>query len=138
MERSREQSGHNQNNRPETRLELFQTSSRCGVCNNLECRMLGEDRVVPQYRVASDFQARELEIAAYECPFCAVIVAAIKQFEPAVVRLSSSTTLISRIYMRGPAEIAPHTLSFEIYFKGARRKLELEIQAPSPTGMSQI
>lgn len=119
----------------ETFLASFRMSGLCDVCNNLKRRMLGDPKVVPQYQVASDFSPQAIAASAPTCQFCAVIVAAIEQFEPDAVR---SSTPISRIYARGPAEIAPHTLTLEIYFKGPRHKLVLEIQSPRPTGSPTV
>jgi hypothetical protein len=41
---------------------------------------------------------------------------------------------IAWVYIRGPAELPPRTLSLEIYFKDSRPKLELEIYAQNFAG----
>lgn len=113
----------------QTPMASFQRGTRCVVCNNFERRLLSGH--IPQYRAAFDFSPAHLRRSALGCPFCAILVAAIQQFEPEFVGSSSP---VSWIYARGPADQPPCTLSLEIYFSSPRQKMELELHAHKPSG----
>jgi hypothetical protein len=87
---------------------------------------------VRQRRVAFDFAPGKLITSASSCPFCAILLGAIQQFQP---DLRSFTNYITSIYAWGPEELQPHTLSLEIYFEDSRPKLELELHSQSSSGM---
>lgn len=106
------------------------TFKYCDQCHDLEKRLL---RYGLQVRVAFDLAPRQLIASVSQCCRCAIILNAIQQFVPETQEIESS---IARIYARGPAELPPHTLSLEVYFKVSRPKLEVEIYAKCAKDLS--
>ena len=99
----------------------------CRLCNNLQRRILSGQ--IPQYRAAFDFSPTSLAESSGSCPFCAIILSGIRQFEPHIC------DTVVWIYARGPAEVPPQTLSLELYYRDSRPKLELELHAQTEHGI---
>jgi hypothetical protein len=100
----------------------YSSDTICFVCHNFRKRSF---RYGDQERFAADFAPQSINASAITCRYCAIIHKAIRQFE-----LSEEDGLeqqIARIYARRPAELPPRTLSLDVYFKGPRPKLEVEI-----------
>jgi hypothetical protein len=76
-----------------------------------------------QYRLAYDCSPEELLQSISKCCYCRRFFEGIREFRDEIGNFTSS---ISRLYVRGPAEVRPHTLTLELYFQDSRPKLELE------------
>jgi hypothetical protein len=105
----------------------------CNICNNLEKRQLREFLNVLQHRVAFDCTIAELQDASQACRYCRILLRGVQR---CLSEEKNSLSSISRVYVCGPADDRPRTLSLEIYFEGDRPKLEIEFHSRDEKGMS--
>lgn len=103
--------------------------SPCQVCHNFHKRSL---RFGDQIRYAADFAPEYLLKSASTCHLCQLIHKAIN--EDIVAGAESLENTVAWIYLQGPSDKPPRTLSLEIYFKDTRPKLELEIYSKDDDG----
>lgn len=86
---------------------------------------------VYQHRFAFDCTPGELLRSTSRCQYCHGIFDGIREFREDIGDFVNN---VSRIYVRGPAEDGPYTLSLEIYFRESRPKLGLEFLTHNKTG----
>ncbi|KAI1861377.1 uncharacterized protein JN550_010907 [Neoarthrinium moseri] len=112
-----------------TSTALSRVAVPCSVCHGFQLRKL---RYGDQIRYAADFSPMSLLQSALTCPFCAIVLGGVLKLGGHDIETLES--VIAWIYIRGPHELPPLTLSVEIYYRDSRPKLELEIYAEGSSG----
>jgi len=106
-------------------------NSRCEVCNDFDRKYLTEWINMRQHRLAFDCTPEALLQSSSTCCYCRRIFDGIREFRD---EIGDFVISVSRLYIRGPADDPPHTLTLELYFRDSRPKLELEFLAHSKDG----